>query len=357
MVRSVHKGLIFLSKMQHIKNHSHSIRNKRIVHIVFWLTLLAVNLALASRLDDFDAELIIEVINVGFYAAIFYLNVLVLFPQLYEDNKVTYIVTSLLLLIIAAIALHFLNDLLLDLFGEYRRSRRRGISFFYQPLWMALIYLVGTVFSIQDMLSEKVRRIQKITEEKLQTELQLLKNQINPHFLFNALNNIYSLTYTKSENAPDSILKLSEMLRYVLEDCSKENVSLENEIAYIKNLIEFYRMKTPEERNIDFSYQVEHAALQIAPMLFIPFIENSFKYSRIEEDKSGYISIFLNESSNKVSFIIKNSVYSSRKILQGSGKGISNVRQRLEIIYPERHSLQILGDEQHYLVELNLNLT
>ncbi len=326
------------------------------IHLSFWFVLLAINLALVSRLEDFDAELIVEFMNVAFYAAIFYLNILVIFPQMYEDNKVTYIVTSLLLLILAAIGLHYLNELLLDLLGERRRNRGWGISFFYQPLWMALIYMVGTINSIQKMLNEKTGRIQKITEEKLQTELQLLKNQINPHFLFNALNNIYSLAYTNSGKAPDSILKLSEMLRYVIEDCSRENVSLDNEIAYIKNLIEFYRMKTPEERKIEFSYRIEHPSLPIAPMLFLPFIENSFKYSRIDEDKNGYISIMLNESAAKVHFLIRNSVFTKRKTLQGSGHGISNVQQRLEIIYPGRHSLQILADEESYQAELNLNL-
>jgi LytS/YehU family sensor histidine kinase len=198
-------------------------------------------------------------------------------------------------------------------------------------------------------------RNKQVNEEKLQTELQLLKAQINPHFLFNALNNIYSLTYMKSEKAPDSVLKLSEMLRYVLEDCSQEMVPLRQEIMYIKNFLDFYRMKNPGKRTIEFVHEIDNAEIHIAPMLFIPFIENSFKYSRIEEDKNGFVRIQLQVSQGKLTFDIRNSVFVGRPILPGSGRGIANVRQRLEIIYPEKHVLTLVdGGEYHVVLTINL---
>jgi LytS/YehU family sensor histidine kinase len=193
-------------------------------------------------------------------------------------------------------------------------------------------------------------------EEKLQTELQLLKAQINPHFLFNALNNIYSLTYMKSEHAPESVLKLSEMLRYVLEDCTMEKVPIKNEVDYMQNLIGFYKMKSPGKRKIKFTSHIENMDIRIAPMLFIPFIENSFKYSRIEEDKNGYINIDLNETAGKVLFTIENSIFSARKIMNGSGKGIMNVQQRLNIIYPGKHKLTIDEREGNYTVKLEIDV-
>ena len=332
-------------------------KNKVLLQIIFWLTLLAINLALASRLDDFDEEMLIEVVHVAFYAAVFYLNILVLFPKFYDQKRNLYIILSIILLVLVAIALFNLNELFFDLIRDRHRDRRWGISAFIQPLWLVMVYLIGTVYSIQHVLNQQIKRNKIITEEKLQTELQLLKNQINPHFLFNALNNIYSLAYTKSEKAPDSILKLSDMLRYVIEECSREHVTINSEIAYIINLIDFYKMKSPGKRNISFTYNVEHPNLSIAPMLFIPFIENSFKFSRIEEDKSGFIEIKLNENKGKVLFTIHNSIFAKRSVLQGSRQGISNVKQRLEIIYPERHSLNIQGDEKNYSVELNIDLT
>lgn len=194
-------------------------------------------------------------------------------------------------------------------------------------------------------------------EEKLQTELQLLKAQINPHFLFNALNNVYSLTYMKSDKAPDSVLKLSDMLRYVIEDCSHEKVVLRNEISYMENLIDFYKMKSPGKRKVDFTRKVDNMDVHIAPMLFIPFIENSFKYSRIEEDKAGFISIFLQEASGKLHFTIRNSIFQERTILNGSGKGIDNVKQRLDIIYPQKYELKTGEKDNTYMVDLEIDLT
>ena len=332
-------------------------KNKIALQVIFWLFVLAINLALASRFDDFDDEMVIEVVNVVFYAAVFYLNVTVIFPRYYVLRKSTYIVASLFILVFSSIALFNLNKLLFDLLRDHHWNRGWGISTFIQPLWLIMIYLAGTVFSIQHLLNQQIKRNKEIIEEKLQTELQLLKNQINPHFLFNALNNVYSLTYTKSEKAPESILKLSDMLRYVIEECNKEQVTISSEINYLINLIDFYKMKSPDKRSIKFSYDIENPDLTIAPMLFIPFIENSFKFSRIEEDKLGFIEIVLKEASSNIYFAIRNSIFQKRVILQGSQQGISNVKQRLEIIYPQRHTLKIEKDNKTYSVELTVDLT
>jgi LytS/YehU family sensor histidine kinase len=104
---------------------------------------------------------------------------------------------------------------------------------FRHALWLFLVFMIGTVYSIQEMLNKNILHQEKIMEEKLKTELQLLKAQINPHFLFNALNNIYSLTYMRSEKAPESVLKLSDMLRYVLDDCSNDSVALSLSLIHI----------------------------------------------------------------------------------------------------------------------------
>jgi two-component system, LytTR family, sensor kinase len=145
-------------------------------------------------------------------------------------------------------------------------------------------------------------------------------------------------------------------LRYVLEDCTMEKVPIKNEVDYMQNLIGFYKMKSPGKRKIKFTSHIENMDIRIAPMLFIPFIENSFKYSRIEEDKNGYINIDLNETAGKVLFTIENSIFSARKIMNGSGKGIMNVQQRLNIIYPGKHKLTIDEREGNYTVKLEIDV-
>ncbi len=331
-------------------------KNKITLQTVFWIIVLAINMALWYRFGDFRREWLDEIAYIICYGSVFYINILYLFPRYYTNKGELYFLFSILLILFFSIFGALLNEVIYYLLGHHHFRWFRSDEFFTQTLWLILIYLTGTVYSIQDMLNQQIKHNQQITEEKLQTELQLLKNQINPHFLFNALNNIYSLSYTKSGKAPESILKLSDMLRYVIEDCSKDHVTINEEIEYIINLIDFYKMKSPGKRNVSFSYQIDHPGISIAPMLFIPFVENSFKYSRIEEDPSGFIEITLNEKNNMVNFTIKNSIFSKRTILQGSGQGIANVKQRLEIIYPQKHTLFIEGNDKTYFVELKIDL-
>src|SRR6056297_1736211 len=154
------------------------------------------------------------------------------------------------------------------------------------------LFLMANFISITLYLANTVReqaiREKNLKEEKLGTELKLLKAQINPHFIFNALNNIYALTYSRSEKAPDSVLKLSEMLRYVFYDCSKDTVRLGEELEYIENFIAFQQMKSENEQHITLDFQEADPDTVIAPMLFTPFIENAFKFSKIEEDPNAF---------------------------------------------------------------------
>ena len=332
-------------------------KNKISLQVVFWIALLGLNFALRYRFGGFEDGWLDEVINLVSYILVFYVNILFLFPKFYDAKRELYILLSIILILALSIAASYFSGYLLHYFQFRHDDRHKTLDMFTKSIWLLLVFLIGTVYSIQDKLNQQITHNKIINEEKLQTKLQLLKNQINPHFLFNALNNVYSLSYMKSEKAPESILKLSEMLRYVIEDCSQEFVTINSEITYILNYIEFYKMKTPGKRNITFTNEIENSNLHIAPMLFIPFIENSFKYSRIEEDKGGFIEIVLNEKGGELFFSCKNSIFVKRTIMQGSGQGISNVKERLEIIYPEKHLLEMKSDEETYYTELKINLS
>jgi len=323
----------------------------------FWSSILVINLAIAQGGRHPFEDFLFEMISIVFYAFAFYINILWLFPKYYERSKAGYFAASFLLLGCIFLILHALGGEIFDHNGKrHHREFFDFIALFRQAFWLVLIYLIATVYAIQEKLNQQITRNKIVNEEKLQTELQLLKAQINPHFLFNALNNVYSLTYMKSEKASESVLKLSEMLRYVLEDCSAEKVPLRNEIAYLGNLLEFYNMKSPGKRKVTFIKEIDDLNAPIAPMLFMPFIENSFKFSRIEEDKSGFIQVELRETSGVLSFSIRNSVFLERTILKGSGKGIANVKHRLNIIYPDKHKLTTGEKENVFFVELEISL-
>lgn len=192
--------------------------------------------------------------------------------------------------------------------------------------------------------------------ENLQTEMKFLKSQINPHFLFNALNNIYSLSVTRSEQAPNMILKLSGMLRYVLYESNGKKVPLGKEITYIENFIDFQLLKIEGEPQVRIDFERVDQNLQVEPMLFIPFIENSFKHSNIEDLENGWMNITLETIDSRILFKIKNSIpqkaYSKDR---SGGIGLQNIRKRLELLYAGKHELIIHENENAFTVHLTID--
>ena len=170
------------------------------------------------------------------------------------------------------------------------------------------------------------------------------------------MNNIYSLTYLKSEKAPESVLMLSNMLRYVFDDCSVESVPLSSEINYIENYVAFQQMKSSEKMDIIFEKKQVNTSLRISPMLFIPFVENSFKFSKIDDQKNAFIYIELKTDKSNLHFSIINSI-STTPVKSGAHLGIANVKQHLEVLYPAKHELRIEKNDETYSVFLSLDLS
>ncbi|SRR6056297_1183009 len=289
---------------------------------------------------------------------VFLINDYFLYPVFFfRRRKINYILFSFLSISLITI-LHLAAERFL-IFPHRISSPPKEIPLIFPLMRSFLIFLMSHFISITILLAGTIKkqatREKNLKEEKLGTELKLLKAQINPHFIFNALNNIYSLTYTQSEKAPESVLQLSKMLRYVFYDCSKDTVKLKDEINYVENFISFQRMKSEHEQNIAFNKERVDPECAISPMLFIPFIENAFKYSKIEEFPPAWIHIKLTAGADKISFSIENSIPEEGKPSAGRGMGISNVRQRLEVLYPGKHSLKIEEKDLIFKVKLEIN--
>jgi sensor histidine kinase YesM len=192
-------------------------------------------------------------------------------------------------------------------------------------------------------------------------ELRYLKSQINPHFLFNALNNIYSMVYTHDNNAADGVLKLSEMLRYVLVDCQAEMIPLSKEIKYIENFIDFQMMRMAGPRDVVLEQEVEKEDFMIAPMLLQPIIENCFKYSRLETHPEGYVHISIQQIGSGFRFVAENTIARNAMPIvsnggeeKKSGIGQKNVQQRLMLHYGENYKFDIQQDKELYKVKIEL---
>lgn len=282
------------------------------------------------------------------------ITVHLLFPKFFK-RKIQYLLVSLIVILFFS-GIYFLIDYhFIPHKVEVAFEKPPAIfQFFRMIMFTSLIFFIGTSISLIKHNNRLIENEKILTEEKLNTELKLLKAQINPHFIFNALNNIYSLTYTKAQNAPDAVLKLSEMLRYVFYDCGKEHVQITSEIKYIENYMGFQQMKSDFTQNIKLTTDLESGREEIAPMLFIPFIENAFKYSRIEENEDEYVKINIQSLKGKVMFNISNGFDENNKPHPGNGMGIANVKHRLKILYPEKHDLKITEDENKFTIELSI---
>lgn len=220
---------------------------------------------------------------------------------------------------------------------------------------LLLIYAVSTSASLA-VHYYKQEKLQKETQkEKLTGELQFLKSQINPHFLFNVLNNMYSLSLKKSDLLPDVILKLSGMMRYMLYESEDKQVLLTSEITYLDNYIDLQKLRLLNNVDVSVMKEGDFDNKYISPMLLIPFVENIFKHG-ITHDSSSYIFIYIKLDGNTLIFKTDNPFSGHKAKDKASGIGIQNVRRRLELIYPQRHSLQTEILNGRYIATLVLQL-
>jgi sensor histidine kinase YesM len=289
--------------------------------------------------------------------AIAYLNLHYFLPRyLLRKRYLTYF-TAIILSVIGYLTVQSLFDFYLYgyVVGPMRNSHlMEALSYnFFSTLW----YL-GLMLALKLSMDwyEQQFIIQKIMVEKLHAEVNFLRAQVNPHFLFNVLNNLYALTLKKSELAPDVVLKLSEMMEYMLYDSTDEKVLLEKEISYLHNYMELERLRFSGEAVIDLQIDAELNGYEIAPLLLLPLVENAFKHGLGKQAKNGWlkVNIGLNQSTLKV--IVENtkplSVVSEGK----GGIGLDNLRRRLELLYPARHNLELEDKNNTFRAKLVIEL-
>ncbi|MBL7698112.1 MAG: histidine kinase [Chitinophagaceae bacterium] len=197
---------------------------------------------------------------------------------------------------------------------------------------------------------------QQLTIEKQQAELGYLKSQTNPHFLFNTLNNIYALTLEKSDRAPESVLRLSKILRFMLYETTGNYIAVENEIKIINDYVELEKLRYDEGLNVNFNYDVEDMKQSIPPLLLIPLVENAFKHGVSETRSAPFIAIHLSIKKRQLIFGVKNSV----NTLGGETKvneniGLTNLRRQLELLYSD-YKLSLSQEKSMFTATLNINL-
>jgi sensor histidine kinase YesM len=287
--------------------------------------------------------------------AAFYFNYFVLLPKYLVTKKYLLYFLFLLVTIITVLGLCGTIFLISDFNTEISTKTNPAIEKVIPVIIINAmsLWLLAIVSSI---LFTVYNRLKQTEKERLSAQIASLKSQINPHFLFNTLNNIYATAIDSSPKAADMVDKLSEMMRYAMKDTQQEFVMLEDEINYINNFIELQKLRLDRSVRLECHIPENIPPLQIAPMLLIPFIENAFKHGVNSEQKS-YIKIEI--SINKAEFrliVVNNKVKVQQDMSEKNGLGINNTWHRLNLIYPSKHLLVIDDTDKEFSVSLHINL-
>lgn len=359
-----------------------------VAHFTGWLILLSLPLLFIAGQSGKDKAL--ETAGAGWYwllfgsyIVVFYLHTYLLFPELYLKKKIVLYVSIVLLLLVSIYMLRPFDRLFTQLsqpargmrMEERRRPPMEDRSFRPPPdpgsqppgpgreprrphfdFVSIFLFLLTMSLSIALQTTWRWRTTEKralqAEAEKAQAELAFLKAQINPHFLFNTLNNIYSLAITQSEHTAASIMKLSNILRYVTDEVRQDFVPLQQEIDCIQDYIDLQQLRLGKKTIVSFNKTGNHAPLSIAPLLLMTFVENAFKHG-ISNHQASSIDIELEASHNKIAFRCSNALF-PRKQTDRTGIGIANTRQRLEHLYEGKHQLNISTDNNLYTIVLIL---
>ena len=218
-------------------------------------------------------------------------------------------------------------------------------------LFYFILYTSMAAYGIYWVIMQ-VKKVISLKTEKAKTELMLLKSQVNPHFFFNMLNNLYGLVGKDPKKGQELILKLSDMMRYSIYEGEREMVTLIEEVDYLKNYIELHKMRYHKEINIDFKYEIEEN-YKVMPLLFIILLENAFKHGVERLRDSAFVNVNMITFKDELQFTVENNFDNSESV-EEPGIGLKNLKRRLELVYPNRHKLLFSVVENVYKVELTL---
>lgn len=342
------------------KNISYSIPVK--YHFIFWISYFILNvIRWGSYYQDYWYSFKSNIITVTLGMLLAYFHVYFLLPKfLFKKKNISYIFFFLIALIVFYIVrteliFFYINK---NVWPESQAPQRAYAFNHILVVFLIGIYDVALVTTIKlaiDWVFDR-KRIETLQANQLKTELQFLKAQIQPHFFFNTLNNLYALTIEKSEQAPEVVLKLSEIMEYILYDAKEPKIRLLNEINYIQNYIDLERLRYGEKVNIKLNMLGSIEDQSLPPLLFLPFIENCFKHGAIDNNKLIILIEFEVTDSNLLKFSVINNYNLFTQNKKKHGIGNQNVLRRLELLYKDKFTLNTKIEKQNYIVELSIQL-
>lgn len=336
-------------------------------HLLFWICILICYcIANIEHYHSWSESLITHGVKVAIQAFVAYYLLLLVIPTYYQERGGLKIIPQIigLLFLVQGIDItwryYFLEPTYpithASCIARYSHLNYTQRLFDILPTFFKnpATYLPPAGILIAIQYFQKQQEIAELNEQKRKSEIEALKNQMNPHFLFNTLNNLYALALKKSEQTPEVISKLSEILDYMLYRCNDKYVALDKEIELLQNYLILEKIRYGERVNVHFARQVDHP-VQIAPLLLLHFVENAFKHGVSQELGLASIDIHLQTTPKEILFSIKNSIPDSSIVEEKqSSIGLRNIKRQLNLLYPKRHQLKINHALHHYSVHLNI---
>jgi len=329
------------------------------LHTIVWMAFLLFFVFIGSRSSSISDPVVIFVyfgiVNIG----LFYLNLLYILPRFLDNRKYLVFAFSILSAILLSGLLKYglakIFDQVVLVHGPAKQYYRSFQEYYWGSVLTSTFFVfisTAVKFATDWFLNEKIKK--DLEKDKLTAELAFLKSQINPHFLFNSLNNIYSLAYQGSDKTPAAILKLSEIMRYMLQESNEVKVELSQELRYLNNYIELQKLRFKNEAYVNLSIAGEGTHQYIAPLILIAFVENAFKHG-LATEADNPIKIVVVITNGHLQFDIWNKKSTQNKDTT-SGIGLNNVKRRLDLLYPGKYKLNIENTKNFYSSELSLDL-
>lgn len=325
-------------------------------HVLFWMLVFAVWYFL--RYQDYSTSHVamnVTMIKVTDLAILVYITNYVLIPRLlYRQRYISFTICFVLMIFASSLLKMFIlakvmNAPALLNFSHDLKTRiyDNVIPHFFLVTAGAAIRLMFDYFRLQ-------QRMMETAKEKAEAELNFLKSQINPHFLFNSINAVYFLIDKQNQEARDSLHKFSGMLRYQLYEVNGSRVPIEKELQYLEDYVHLQKLRKDDQYQVSLSHTTSVQHFSIEPLLLIPFVENAFKHVSAFTGKPNYIRISLDHKDSTLLFTIENSREERLQVDQYGGIGLKNVQRRLELLYPGKHTLQIEKTDDLFRVTLSL---
>lgn len=337
-------------------------RRAILVHILVWIVvsaLLFFNEHSSYQYEGIPFIISYFIIRAFWRISSFYLFYLYLVPRYLETKRILVftVLATLFVLGVIPFLVQVLFKVHLSLFAAEVTSSNPTPTFAF---WMMCIMItalwggLGIFFKFGSAWFKNLRLKKDLENKNLLSELKTLKSKLNPHLLFNTLNNIDSLIQTNPEQASNALSRLSDLLRYVIYDTENEKVPIQDEIESIQKYIELEKIRLINPENIEFTVEVKEET-EIPPMIFFPFVENGFKHSNLN-NPDHKLRISISGNADYISFSCINNIHDRKQDDKYSGLGLELARKRLDLLFPDSHQLEINQDDNTYHVELTLEL-